>query len=115
MTKYPLIEAIGLEVHILERIFTGAAVDIRAVKADELEAALDQAPVVYAPNPEIGGWTRTQCQGDIHTARLVCIQPIVRDTAESLLRELAHSAADLPALYKLAARARKLLQTKETK
>lgn len=119
--KYPLIKALGLELHILERIFTGAAVDIRAVKAEDLEVVLAKAPTVYTPSPDLGGWTRTKCTGDSHAARLLCVQPIVRDTAESLLREFCELIEYVngrpphnlgPTNQRLYDRARKLLEGK---
>ncbi len=109
MTDFPNCRAAGLCVH-KEAGFT----DVRGNKietvyyvyAAEVERLLADAPVVtgreHKQNPPlaIDLWcTREQAGSNepgymppTHTAKLLCIQPIVRDTAESLLREMISAA-----------------------
>lgn len=75
------------------------------------------APVVYAHQIEgtklSGPWTGPSQFGDTHTAKLVQISLIVRDTHESLLRELLRlmspSHGQPPEWVKLRERAERLL------
>jgi len=53
---------------------------------DKLRAWLEKAPVVWLN--DWGGLSDEGSPDAKRTARLVCIEPIVRDTAESLLKEL---------------------------
>jgi hypothetical protein len=100
MTKYPLIEAMGL--NWCKGRFETAAGNLSKpfdiILCEDVERMLAEAPVVYGvPNAffshvegEIGG----NGQPDTHTARLICIQPIRQDTAESLLKEFVDLDAD---------------------
>lgn len=76
-TDYPLTRALGVLLYN-----TGESAFVRAA---DLERALESAPVVYAHQIEgtklSGPWTG-QSFGDTHTARLLCVQPIVRDNPE---------------------------------
>lgn len=89
----------------------------------KLKEWLEKAPVVYWR-----GETRDRFMGDIHeapmfgdthTARLVAVEPIVRDTAESLLREMSAKLDTYQKVYpedkqlrSFRARAAKILETK---
>ena len=86
---------------------------------------LEQAPVKYGAICGDFGWfdrevpTNGGHHGErTHSARLLCVQPIVRDTAESILRELAdwldwdglpNGRKEKPTLHDIRERARKLL------
>lgn len=94
MTDYPLIKQMGLE---LRELYSpphnsfGKPQDLgkfRCVDADDLERALAAAPVVYKKDAPGHVYSPLKNCDDTHTARLLCVQPIVRDTAESLLRDL---------------------------
>lgn len=119
MTKYPLCEELGL------------TIETRYILAADLERILSQAPVVDMVEAcQMGGksFYRTITMADkddaaTHTARLIGIKPIVKDTAESLLKEILEQL-DLRlkeyggGFYKFEAsdaleRARKLLEEKE--
>lgn len=89
--NYPLCKALGVQI---KRYFVESDGDRIGespwyVPAKDLEAALNKAPVVttYAYE-EKGIWYAKPSSNPLHTARLVCVAPIVKDTAESLLREL---------------------------
>ena len=88
MIKYPLIEAMNLKVSY--RYDTDS--DSYFVYADDLEKALQDAPVLYGANPNYGIWDKYFGDNDSHTARLVCLQPIKKKTkaeaAIELLEEL---------------------------
>lgn len=65
------------------------------VLASDLEAALAAAPVVYKyaePSDNNYLWFDEQDTTAIrkYSARLLCVQPIQRDTAEGLLREVLY-------------------------
>jgi hypothetical protein len=89
--KYPLIEAMGLEYFELYYLSKKRFV----VMADDLEKALQAAPVVYSgkkENPTDQEWDDIKMFNSTHTARVVCIQPIKKKTqaeaAMDLLEEL---------------------------
>lgn len=83
MTKYPLCEELGL------------TIETRYILAADLERILSQAPVVDMVEAcQMGGksFYRTITMADkddaaTHTARLIGIKLIEKDTAESLLRD----------------------------
>ncbi len=108
---YPLCKAAGLSVYP-----GGAGMNVYCFAAD-VEALLSAAPVVYGwTNAEINKqfWsnepnTEGSSYPNSHTARLVCIEPIVRDTAESLLKELVDCTDNKKAYCGLVDRARQLL------
>lgn len=86
MTKYPLCEELGL------------TIETRYILAADLERILSQAPVVWGQKNKYGvtEWgqyndEQMETEGpspfDTHTARLIGIKPIVKDTAESLMRD----------------------------
>ncbi len=95
MTDYPNCRAAGLSVR---ETYESCSTYLKAqvISAADVERLLADAPVVYGQIKNIDGglskdkyWCATQIGncGETHTAKLLCIQPIVRDTAESLLRE----------------------------
>lgn len=105
--KYQLIESLGLEVV--------PECNSDWVSADALERALANAPVVYGGKiPATGLMQYDEQPGtqDTHIARLVCVQAIQKDTAESLLRELIECPAWEGPFKSLQERARKLLEEK---
>lgn len=72
------------------------------VFAKDIEEFLSKAPVVYrndADDEDEQMWTYQQIEVDSHQARLVMIEPIQKDTAESLLRELL-DAGNLDSYFK---------------
>ena len=69
-----------------ERIFISSAIIYANAK---LNAWLEAQPVVYGDKPAQTYWTPERSMGDTHTARLVCIEPLVQESEErKLLREL---------------------------
>jgi hypothetical protein len=88
--EFPLIEAMGIVVHNLGSDEMPGCY----VVAHQLEKLLESAPRVYGYSNTVHTiWSSTKDEDakegvyDTHTARLLCVQPVVRDTAESLLRE----------------------------
>jgi hypothetical protein len=91
------------------------------VLAADVERLLESAPVVHGLI-EDNDWICFSEPGpradDTHTARLLLIEPIVRDTPESLLRELIRAArsGDLEEqcarIGRVVTRARRLLESK---
>ncbi len=113
--RYPLIALLGIAVPEIN--------GDGYIFAADLERVLESAPVVksYPQAMEVNNWFGHDSSGYTHTARLLCVQPIVKDTAESLLRELATYEAKLTekgffcsdTISDLANRARKLLERGE--
>lgn len=116
-TQFPLTRKAGLMPKSEAMVHACLRCHDPLIRLADVEKLLANAPVVNAhklPDMPFGGWTQEKF-GDTHTARLVLIEPIVRDTAESLLREMI---ADHEALLRadagrkewpLITRARKLL------
>lgn len=110
MTKYPLCEELGL------------TIETRYILAADLERILSQAPVVDMVEAcQMGGksFYRTITMADkddaaTHTARLIGIKLIEKDTAESLLREIVYGLSENQSKWatKLIDRAKKLLEGK---
>lgn len=88
MTDFPLCRECGLEVRMHSQGVDGY------VRAADVEALLSKAPVVsgYKVRDEFAMWENYDpseaSQLPTHTARLVNVREIKRDTAEGLLREL---------------------------
>lgn len=103
MTDYKMISRLGLEIHWAcvkhdERRFITMKND-EVIKASDLERVLSEAPVVEVYDWRYGdkAYWRTPNLGDTdgtHSALLVGIQPIVKDTAESLLREFVEKMGE---------------------
>lgn len=95
MTSFPLTESLGVQVHgsadETYNGFGGTMVSQPFVFVADLERALEQAPVVYGVASDPYNWGPVKST-DTHSARLLCVQPIVRDTHESVLRELVRIA-----------------------
>lgn len=112
MSKFPLCKAAGLNIKS-DVIYRGEChhnPDIfDAIYASSVEALLVSATVVYGGESII--WTQRQSclTQDTHSARLLLIQPIVKDTTESLLRELIHARTHGIKPEDIIIRARKLL------
>lgn len=103
--KFPLIDSLGLHI-----IYGHSG---RYIYCEDLEELLKAAPVVYANEADI--WTNFHSSSDTHTARLIGITEIKRDTAESLLREFTKSLVNIQEhndLRDLVDRAKKLLEGK---
>jgi len=114
--RFPLCEQLGLEI---QQTWPGCSV----VLAENLERVLEQAPTMSSQKNDLGLWRALQPSPaeifkpyplDTHTARLLCIQPIVKDTAESLLREILERDQRQRFIYDAdwEIRARKLLEGK---
>lgn len=121
--KYTLCKKAGLRLrqpHIMPKCDS-----VWAINAEDVEAFLAKAPVVGCYllkesnlTDEHGpGWVAAETstrfnRPHTHTARLVMIEPLQRDTAESLLRELANWAGQDGYPFELQKRAKKLLENK---
>jgi len=89
--KYPLCARAGLK--LIERCLGGGT----HIRAADVEKMLEGAPVVRArmyDNEVFGEWFDKAHEQDTHTARLVMIEPIVKDTPEMLLREYINLSGD---------------------
>lgn len=53
----------------------------------DLQDILEKAPVVYSNHQE-HVWTKHREPVDLVSGRVVCIDPIIRDSADSLLKEI---------------------------
>lgn len=94
------------------------------VRASDLEKLLEQAPVVYAkeyPEHQSDGWgdwcTYETENHDTHTALLVGVKPIERDSFEKLVRDLSNQGectteSDSACLDRFIERAIKLMEAK---
>lgn len=83
MSKYPLIEAIGLEIC---KVRVDLEIDMYFVYADQLEQALQAAPEVLGS--ETTGWHNEDGKVGSHWARVVCIQPIKKKTRAERIADL---------------------------
>lgn len=89
MSDFPLIEKLGIKVWTSLR-----SIAIPYVHANELEAILENAPVVRAQIPKRETeifWSKnpTPANDDTHTARLLLIENVKpKEDAESLLRDI---------------------------
>lgn len=107
--NFPLLRAAGLRVEYTD---AHLAPPTAVVRAADVERLLEQAPVVRNAERMKDEWSIQSHPEDTHTARLVLVTPIVRDTAESLLRELMdifNKAGHDGYAVELLERARKLL------
>lgn len=123
--SYPRIEELGLAVS--QRGFWITAESKRpdcSVNADQLEALLESAPVVCAymgPASRPGGMWIPEANKDAdstHSARLIAIKPIVKESAEDLLREIVKRAyidsqKQIRGVDDLINRARRLLERED--
>lgn len=108
--KFPNVKALGLEVYYSDS-------GNRVVYASCLEKLLSQAPMVWFNDDKtmLPYWecSSRQDKKHTHTARLVCIEPIVKESEErKLLREYLHAFGELTLPQGLHERARKLLGDK---
>lgn len=125
MTDYPLIKKLGLEVIPLDYPKGGYGWT-HGVAADDLERVLREAPIKYGRIDGDFGWRdKEDYAGEhkkTHTARLLLVEPIQKDTADSVLKELV-SAIDtagiieyrpifVGSLADIVAKARKFLEQK---
>jgi hypothetical protein len=115
-SNYPLIESMGLK-PLPGRIYHNrgsqyaAGSETEVICAFDLERALAQAPVAASCGEYV--WhARGPLDNDTHTARLICVKPIVRDSAESLLREIVDAYKSPVTLTPFIDRARRLLESK---
>ena len=119
--EFPLVKRLGLEVVRSQITKEPDLWTVPYVSAQALESLLAQAPVVSIEQHKNFGWTGAEKDdGELfdsctHTALLLGIQPIIKDTAESLLRELVSYCEEIgfaqrkDELYK---RAKALLEKK---
>jgi hypothetical protein len=89
--SYPLIKKLGLEVRGADLTGYGY-VRVDVVRADDLEALLELAPIMYAkPDPMMGLIEFSHAQRsdgtDTHTARLIMVEPI-ETSAVTLTRKI---------------------------
>lgn len=122
-TKYKLCKRAGLEIQE-HRVIVGFSrgeyglEEADFVRAADIEKLLEGAPVVRArlyDNEVFGEWFDKAHEQDTHTARLLLIEPIVKDTAEGLLSELLRYRSNISTCRDLDAildRARRLLEAK---
>lgn len=114
-----LLKSAGLEV--LEAYYFPGNPASPCIRADAVAKLLREAPVVYGLDKNDGKayviWRSVDNFAGgpaTHSAKLICITPIVKDTAESLLREFVEIRSDnLPTgdrLSKLHERAKALLE-----
>ena len=125
--QYPLIEALGLLVkdRVYSNIHIGHMED-HCVSAAELESILNAAPVVYGRAASDFGWFDKASYSDTgllpdqtHTARLICIEEIKKDSLEQIAKDLverwkcsSYSQYDGQFVTELAQRAAKILDKK---
>jgi hypothetical protein len=116
--KFPLIESLGLKT--TNPAYWPPEVNMNRhdlIFAEDLERVLERAPVVYVFKkdskwvwmPTADGFTiRT------HTARLLCVEPIKKESAEDLLREILDAVEEQgqswPYPEKYIERAKKVLE-----
>jgi hypothetical protein len=87
---YPHLQALGVKVRNLS---IGYSTDDYFVLADELEGVLEQAPTFYG-HDSLEFFQKFQGQAT-HTAKLLCVQPIVRESEErQLLRKILKACSD---------------------
>jgi hypothetical protein len=86
--KYPNVEKLGITIETAEetaRMSRGTDV----VYAGSLEALLESAQVVYGSEEcEVFYWNRAKNNDDTHSAKLLCIQPIVKGVTKAEIREV---------------------------
>lgn len=94
-TKYKLCKRAGLNITKRTDVYPAHTDIVDVIRAAEVEKLLEGAPVVRArlyDNEVFGEWFDKAHEQDTHTARLLLIEPIVKDTAEQILRELIEVA-----------------------
>lgn len=85
MSKYPLIEKMGLKV---AKVDAGEVHWHEAVNATDLQAVLEKATVVYGSDEmkvskeNYHGWYNEEVKGDTHKALLICVEPIKKEPAK---------------------------------
>lgn len=122
MTNFPHVKALGLPLSTGHITLHGELSGQWGswVRASDLEKLLEQAPVVHShilPSDENRGpaydaWFLKKYNDDTHTALLVGVKPIERDTAELILRDLLErdsSQLDRPSMREITRRAKALL------
>lgn len=111
MSKYPLIQEMGLQITYLKY-----PCENNIVTADDLEKALQAAPLWYG-DKDLDSWSTVKVWADTtHTARLVCIQPIKKKTKAEAALEFVNKLADpVPGLrfFDLLNEAKKISEMKD--
>ena len=116
--KYKLCKRAGLNITKRTDVYPAHTDIVDVIRAAEVEKLLEGAPVVRArlyDNEVFGEWFDKAHEQDTHTARLLLIEPIVKDTAEGLLSELLRYRSNISTCRDLDAildRARRLLEAK---
>lgn len=119
--KYKLCKRAGLNITKRTDVYPAHTDIVDVIRAADVEKLLAGAPVVRArlyDNEVFGEWFDKAHEQDTHTARLLLIEPIVKDTAESLLKELIEADMTPPAnefpkkLYDILERAKRILEVK---
>lgn len=124
MNEYPLLTAAGLRVGYGHELGDH---NVAMVRASDVEAWLERAPVLWAneynlvnandPFERLCSFKSREHAGSLepnytpptHRMRAVCVQPIVRDTAEGLLQAICDAQVGSAEWMRLLDRARKLL------
>jgi hypothetical protein len=112
MSNFPLLTRAGLKV--IETLYYG---ERQWIEAADVERWLEQAPVLTGKfdgtKPGQIELHHEKYEWATHSVRAVLIEPLVQDTAESLLREFVRrGVADEADFHDLFTRARKLLEGK---
>lgn len=112
MTKYPLIEAMGLQVVFVMQ--TEEVMKFEGVHAEQLEKALKAAQIWYG-DKNLDSWTTSKVWADTtHTARLICIQPIKKKTKAEAAIELLEEMSKIEQYQNwYIMKARKILEMEE--
>lgn len=107
MSNFKTIEKLGLTIFDYKEPHHHFAVD-----AEELEALLQSAQVVYGVD---GNWTTTQWEDDKVTGLVIGITPIKKKTKAEAALELLGKLANDPAYYSslAAAEAKQILEMKD--
>lgn len=118
-TKYPLCARAGIAI-IKQHGFYSPDKPFEFIEAADVEKLLEGAPVVYCRDTGGGtawrpcGKEREDLVDPTHTARLVMIEPIVKDSAERLLSEMIEKVESGDAFFygDFVKRAKAILETK---
>lgn len=122
-TKYKLCKRAGLNITKRTDVYPAHTDIVDVIRAADVEKLLEGATVVRArlyDNEVFGEWFDKAHEQDTHTARLLLIEPIVKDTPELLLKELIEirnkvhvdDAHELDAVDRVVNRAKAILESK---
>ena len=98
MSKYPLTEGLGLFVQTGSLVIHGGSGGPKDyIRADDLERLLEKGARIIGHKSEYGWvWGEPHSRAkNTHTALLIGIKPIQKDTAEQILKDLIETAESL--------------------